>query len=142
MVEYKQIVNPYEFEEIANLFITEVTEISKDYPNILVEGGNKTLSDLEANSKAIRKTASSKKPIMNFNVFVRGLEMDIKSVNEVSVLITIHGRERKDVEEFESLTNKTATHFKGIRVNDNYIKNFDGPEGDFRYFLNIMYSFS
>lgn len=141
MVEYEQIMTSYEFEERANLFMDSVMDLSSDFPGLIVESENKTLGDLKANSWAIQKSANLKKLEMNRRAFLRGHEMDIKSANETDIMITIHGIQKRGVRKFESLVDKTAKYFDGMRAVVCDIKNFDGPEGEYKLFVELIYTF-
>jgi len=141
MVEYERIEEPYEFEEIAGLFMADVVGLSKDYPDLLVDAENKTLRDLEANSWAIKKSAQLNKPEMNRKAFFRGLKLDVKSADEAVVAISIHGAKKKMVREFRSLVAKSAQHFQGILMNVEEFKDFDGPDDENRFFTCLIYNF-
>lgn len=141
MVEYEQIMTLYEFEDAANFFADSVAELSKNFPDLIVESENKTLSDLEANSWAIQKSASLNKLEMNRRAFLRGYEMDIKSANETDIMVTVHGSQKRNVRKFESLVEKSAKFFGGVRINGCDTKDFDGPEGEHGLFIALIYAF-
>ncbi|HKC04378.1 MAG TPA: hypothetical protein VKC54_00680 [Patescibacteria group bacterium] len=140
MIE-KDILSSYEFEEIAGLFMAEVIGLSRDFPSLMVDTINKTSADLETNSWVIKKSAEVNKTVMSQKAFQRGLEMDIKSAEEEVVMITIHGLQKKIIREFETLVYESAKHFNGLRINDDDIKDFDGNEGDYRFFSHLDYKF-
>lgn len=141
MVEFEDIMVSYEFEDRGNLFMVEVIKLSEDFPSLIVEAENKTIRDLETNSWAIEKSAKLNREEMNRKAFLRGFEMDIKSATESSVMITIHGTQKRIVEEFEEEVYKSAQHFRGIRASDSGLKDFDGPEESFKFFTCATYIF-
>ncbi|QQG41760.1 MAG: hypothetical protein HYV90_00380 [Candidatus Woesebacteria bacterium] len=141
-VEFDGIMAPYEFEDRGHLFMAEVIELSKNFPKLFVEAENKTISDLEANSWAIEKSATLKKGKLNQRAFLRGYEMDIKSADETVIIVTIHGTLKKHIRTFIDEADKIAKAFRGVKMKDNDSSIPDIPEDEFRYFTYVTYIFS
>gem|GEM_PF-5151117 len=139
-IEYEKIVAPYEFENRANLFVDNITDFSKAFPELQVVPSNQSVDTFNMNLLAIKKSAKSDKPNLYRLALLRGQEIDFDSLNAVSIFISIHGRTKGKVREFSNLTNKTANHYMGKLI-ETTEREFDGNEEDFKFFKGITYVF-
>lgn len=142
MTEYEDISTDYEFEDRAELFKTDVEELSKDFPDLMAEVENKTRSDLAANLWVLKRAARSENGRMENKAFRSGYPMEAESANRNSVTVMVHGRKKKDIREFIQKVDGIAKSFLGHRSEDYLTEEpEDTPDDQFRFFTRLLYYF-
>lgn len=139
-VELSGIIDPYEFEDRGNLFMAEVAKIISEFPDLMVDVGNKTQIDLEANAWAIKKSLEKNNLGLFSKAFERGIEKDILSTTEEGVLITIHGAKRLKILTFKNRVEKLAKQYGG-RKGDEDSGSDPNNDAQYRLFSWVSYVF-
>lgn len=140
----KNFITPYEFEDRASYFINSVIDLAKKSPELLVETENKTIVDLDLNSKAISFHLRIGNKNKTSSLYYLDHQIDTESADLNKILTTIFGNNKAAIREFAKKLDVVAAQFRGIRQAyfDVTTHNLGITDPDYKYFAITVHKFT